>query len=88
MRCFTFSPPGCVVSIEAISATEQFICSVVMGDDLVTRLSYQSMHRLKKNIIDVIHHSEQAKYEILIKGCFKLLCDKRPIQSAEQMNGS
>lgn len=88
MRCFTFAPPGCVVSVEAIAATEQFVCSVVMGDDLVTRLSYQSMHRLKKNIMDVINQSEQAKYEILLKGCFKLLCDKRTAEPIEQINGS
>jgi sn1-specific diacylglycerol lipase len=82
VRCFTFAPPGCVVSIEAVAVTEQFVCTVVVGDDLVTRLTYQSMHRLKKNIVEVINHSEQAKYEILLK----LLCGPRTLP-VEQVEG-
>lgn len=80
VRCFAFSPPGCVVSENALPATEQFVCSVVMGDDLVPRLSFQSMRHLKRALLNAIENCEQAKYEILLRGCYKLLCGTRTVQ--------
>ncbi len=77
IRCFAFSPPGCVVSENIVPQTQDFICSVVVGDDLVPRLSYHSMRILKRSVLNAIENCELAKYEILLRGCCKLLCGPR-----------
>lgn len=83
VRCIAFSPPGCVLNGAALTLSEQFICSVVLGDDLVPRMSYQSMLRLKRAIIEAVHNCDKPKYEILLKGCFKILC--APPTTADSM---
>lgn len=51
---------------------EQHVLSVIVGDDIIPRISYQSLMRLKVAIDHEINNSNRAKYEILIKGIFKL----------------
>lgn len=51
---------------------ENHVLSVIVGDDLVPRISYQSLFRLKKKIDREVYSTSRAKYEILIKGIFKL----------------
>lgn len=51
---------------------ENHVLSVIVGDDLVPRTTYQSMCRLKNKIDRELHSTNRAKYEILIKGIFKL----------------
>lgn len=46
--------------------------SIIIGDDLVPRISYQSLCHLKNKIDREIRSTARAKYEILIKGIFKL----------------
>jgi sn1-specific diacylglycerol lipase len=72
IRCYSFSPPGCVVSKNGIQEMENHVLSIIVGDDLVPRISYQSMYRLKKKIDREVYSTSKAKYEILIKGFFKL----------------
>lgn len=77
VRCFAFSPPGCVISDNCQEIVQEFVCSVVLGDDLVCRLSRHSMHKLKSQIIEAIENCDKPKYEILLKGCFRLICNTR-----------
>uniref|UniRef100_A0A0M3I9K4 sn-1-specific diacylglycerol lipase n=1 Tax=Ascaris lumbricoides TaxID=6252 RepID=A0A0M3I9K4_ASCLU len=72
IRCFAFSPPGCVISESGLPETEELVFSIVVGDDIVPRLSYQTLHKLKYGIIDSLLACNSAKCEILIKGCFRL----------------
>lgn len=51
---------------------EQHVLSIIVGDDIIPRISYQSIMRLKVAIDYEINNSNRAKYEILIKGIFKL----------------
>uniref|UniRef100_A0A1I7STQ4 sn-1-specific diacylglycerol lipase n=1 Tax=Bursaphelenchus xylophilus TaxID=6326 RepID=A0A1I7STQ4_BURXY len=72
VRCYSFSPPGCVISEHGLAEMESHVLSVIVGDDLVPRISYQSLMKLKKSIDEQIYSTNRAKYEILIKGIFKL----------------
>lgn len=82
IRCFAFSPPGCVISENGLEETMQYVFSVFVGDDIVPRMSYQTLHKLKYSIIDSLVASNNAKYEIIIKGCFRLFFSS-PWQSNE-----
>ncbi|CAD5215322.1 unnamed protein product [Bursaphelenchus okinawaensis] len=72
VRCYAFSPPGCVISEHGQSEMESHVLSIIVGDDLVPRISYQSLMDLKESIDEQIYSTDRAKYEILIKGIFKL----------------
>ncbi len=51
VRCFAFSPPGGLLSLAAARFTETFCMSVIIGDDLVPRLSLATLDTLKRQMI-------------------------------------
>ncbi|VDM61030.1 unnamed protein product [Angiostrongylus costaricensis] len=72
VRCFAFAPPGCVISENGQHEMEQHVMSIVSGDDVVSRISFHAMHRLRMKVIAELNASTKAKYEILIRGIFRL----------------
>ncbi|KAI6241595.1 Lipase-3 domain-containing protein [Aphelenchoides fujianensis] len=64
--------PPAVVSEHGVKEMEEYVLGVVVGDDLVPRISYQSLMHLKTEIDRQLVSTRLAKYEILIKGIFKL----------------
>lgn len=61
LRCFAFSPPGCLVTAEAAVYCESFVTSVIIGDDIVPRLSVPSFERFKNNLIRAIKDCKTPK---------------------------
>ena len=53
IRCIAYSPPGGLLSTALADLTKTFIMSVVVGDDIVPRLSVHSVHNLKADILKV-----------------------------------
>lgn len=51
VRCFAFSPPGGLLSQAAARFTETFCLSVIVGDDLVPRLSLDTLESLKRQMV-------------------------------------
>lgn len=51
IRCFAFSPPGGLLSQAAARFTENFCLSVIVGDDLVPRLSLDTLESLKRQMV-------------------------------------
>ncbi|KAI1721517.1 sn1-specific diacylglycerol lipase beta [Ditylenchus destructor] len=72
IRCYAFSPPGCVISENGLEETKAHVLSIFIGDDFICRTSFQSIMTLKDQIEREIFSTNKAKYEILIKGFFKL----------------
>ncbi|XP_035230504.1 diacylglycerol lipase-beta-like [Stegodyphus dumicola] len=61
LRCFAFSPPGGLLSLEAVKYSEDFVMSVTLGDDLVPRLSVPTVEDMKKKLLNCIVDCEQPK---------------------------
>uniref|UniRef100_A0A914I881 sn-1-specific diacylglycerol lipase n=1 Tax=Globodera rostochiensis TaxID=31243 RepID=A0A914I881_GLORO len=72
VRCYAFAPPGPVISENGIPDTERNTLSIVLGDDVIPRMTTHSIHLLKQEIEREIVSTDRAKYEVLIKGFFKL----------------
>lgn len=53
LRCIAYSPSSGVLSKEAVDFTRKFTLSVVVGDDLISRLSIRSIHTLTMDISEV-----------------------------------
>ncbi|KAI9343151.1 hypothetical protein BDR26DRAFT_894336 [Obelidium mucronatum] len=62
--CYTFEPPGCIVSRRAAEHFELFCTSVVMGDDVVTRLSRNTMEMLKLDIDRHLKSCDEPKWKV------------------------
>ncbi|BFZ06737.1 hypothetical protein BsWGS_09776 [Bradybaena similaris] len=79
--CFSFSPPGGLMSANASKYAQDFVCSVVVGKDLVPRLGMYTLVDLKVKILRALCHSTDPKYKILATGCLRLLCCAGPTRS-------
>ncbi|KAL3876663.1 hypothetical protein ACJMK2_034468 [Sinanodonta woodiana] len=72
--CFPFSTPGGLMSLNASKYTQEFMCSVILGKDLVPRLGISTMEDLKKNILQALHDCDLPKYKILASGVWQAFC--------------
>ncbi|CAF0732404.1 unnamed protein product [Brachionus calyciflorus] len=67
VRCIAYSPPGGLVSTSLADYTKSFVMSVVLGDDIVPRLSLRSVHNLKADILKELYNCNLPKYKIIWK---------------------
>ncbi len=72
-KCFAYAPPASIVTAEGRWLFEQFATSVVLGDDLVCRLSLTSLLKLRNNVIDTLRHCHSSKLQIYRQGLLSLL---------------
>ncbi|VDN26944.1 unnamed protein product [Cylicostephanus goldi] len=72
VRCFAFAPPGCVITENGLHELEEHVFGIVAGDDLVSRISFHALHRLRVKVAAELDACTKAKYEILIRGIFRL----------------
>lgn len=70
LRCYAFSPPGGLMSKALADYSKQFVVSVVLGKDLVPRLSIPNMEDLKRRILKMVSNCSKPKYRILLQGCW------------------
>lgn len=80
--CFSFSPPGGLMSPVASQYTQDFVCSVVVGQDLVPRLGMYTLVDLKVKLLRALCETNQPKYKILASGCIRLICCIGPSQES------
>ncbi|NWX86074.1 DGLB lipase, partial [Nothoprocta ornata] len=70
LKCYAFSPPGGLLSKSLADYTKHFIVSVIVGKDLVARLSMPNMEDLKRRIVRIVANCNRPKYQILLHGCW------------------
>ncbi|KGL73154.1 Sn1-specific diacylglycerol lipase beta, partial [Tinamus guttatus] len=70
LGCYAFSPPGGLLSKSLADYTKHFIVSVIVGKDLVARLSMPNMEDLKRRIVRIVANCNRPKYQILLRGCW------------------
>ena len=61
LRCFAFSPPGGLLCLAAARYTESFCLSVIIGDDLVPRLSLSNLEVLKQQLVTELEDCHHPK---------------------------
>lgn len=70
LECYAFSPPGGLMSKALAEFSKQFVVSVVLGKDLVPRLSIPNMEDLKRRLLKMVSNCSKPKYQILLQGCW------------------
>ena len=81
LHCWAFSPPGGLLSHDAVQHTEDYVTSVVVGHDIIPRLSIRTMEQLRDHALDLLMLAPNKKCDIFCtEGCsaiYKLCCRKR-----------
>ncbi|XP_048870020.1 diacylglycerol lipase-beta [Brienomyrus brachyistius] len=87
LRCYAFSPPGGLLSKALADYTKQFVVSVVLGKDLVPRLSIPNMEHLKGRILKMVSNCNKPKYQILLRGCWYEVFGGKPEDFPTELEG-
>ncbi|XP_045849967.1 diacylglycerol lipase-beta isoform X2 [Meles meles] len=87
VRCYAFSPPRGLLSKSLYEYSKTFIVSLVLGKDVIPRLSVTNLEDLKKRILRVIAHCNRPKYQILLHGCWYELFGGSPDNFPTELDG-
>ena len=79
VTCYAYSPPGGLLSQPAALESEKFTVSVVVGDDVIPRLSLTNIGALSRDIKQAISMCNLPKYQVFGYGCMACCC-KREIK--------
>ena len=64
LHCLCFSPPGCVFSERTARESRKYAVSYVLHDDIVPRLSYEALVRLRNELIEMVARIKVPKHEV------------------------
>jgi len=64
LYCLCFSPPGCVFSERTAKESKDYVCSYVLHNDIVPRLSYASLCNLRTDLIEMIARIKVPKHKV------------------------
>jgi len=59
--CYAFSPPGCIFSFPVAVYSRQFITTVVLGNDLIPRVTFRSLLYLKTQVTHLLMNCKKSK---------------------------
>jgi hypothetical protein len=62
---YAYGPPGGLLNEAAQNEAKKFIVSVVCGDDFISRMSIDSIYKLRTKMEDVLLQCDYPKYKIL-----------------------
>ena len=76
VTCYAYSPPGGLLSLAAAKESEKFSVSVIVGDDVIPRLSLTSIGTLSRDIKQIITACSLPKYQVFGYGCMACCCKR------------
>lgn len=77
LKCFCFSPPGCVLSQDV--ATQSFISTFILDSDMVPRMSLHSVEALRCEVLQAIAKIRVPKHKLRISNDDALMYDNASI---------
>ncbi|XP_025989609.1 diacylglycerol lipase-alpha isoform X2 [Solenopsis invicta] len=80
--CFSFGPPGGLLSMPAQQYTQEFITSVVVGKDVVPRIGLRQMESLRADLINAIKRSVDPKWKTIACSVMCCGCGSTPTSAA------
>ncbi|XP_036318147.1 uncharacterized protein LOC118733064 isoform X2 [Rhagoletis pomonella] len=86
LQCFSYSPPGGLLSMPAVEYTKSFITSVVLGKDVVPRIGLHQMEALRADLINAIQRSVDPKWKTISCSVICCGCGAEPT-SVVEMSG-
>ncbi|KAM3624698.1 uncharacterized protein V6R79_000351 [Siganus canaliculatus] len=68
LHCYSYSPPGGLLSEDAMEYSKEFVTSVVLGKDLVPRLGLSQLEGFRRHLLEVLQKSNKPKWRIIAGG--------------------
>ncbi|XP_062868592.1 diacylglycerol lipase-alpha [Trichomycterus rosablanca] len=68
LHCYSYSPPGGLLSEDAMEYSKEFVTSVVLGKDLVPRIGLSQLEGFRRHLLEVLQKSDKPKWRIIIGG--------------------
>ncbi|XP_043272623.1 diacylglycerol lipase-beta-like isoform X2 [Venturia canescens] len=68
LKVYAFSTPAGLLSREAARVTEEFVLTVGLGDDLVMRLSVDSIENFRTSLLITLQACRLPKYRVVLNG--------------------
>ncbi|XP_052006481.1 diacylglycerol lipase-alpha isoform X2 [Xyrauchen texanus] len=68
LHCYAYSPPGGLLSEDAMEYSKDFITSVVLGKDLVPRIGLSQLEGFRRHLLEVLQKSDKPKWRIIAGG--------------------
>ncbi|XP_061526461.1 diacylglycerol lipase-alpha isoform X1 [Phycodurus eques] len=68
LHCYSYSPPGGLLSEDAMEYSKEFVTSVVLGKDLVPRLGLCQLEGFRRHLLEVLQKSNKPKWRIIVGG--------------------
>jgi len=65
VKCWAFAPPGGLMTLPVALYCKKWITSVIVGDDMVPRLSRASVEHIFDRMLDALQSNETPKCKIL-----------------------
>nr|XP_040240289.2 diacylglycerol lipase-alpha isoform X1 [Anopheles coluzzii] len=78
LHCYSYSPPGGLLSMPAIEYSKSFITSVVVGKDVVPRIGLYQMEALRADLINAIQRSIDPKWKTIACSVICCCCGPEP----------
>ncbi|KZC12254.1 Sn1-specific diacylglycerol lipase alpha [Dufourea novaeangliae] len=80
--CFSFAPPGGLLSMPAQQYSQEFITSVVLGKDVVPRIGLRQLESLRADLINAIKRSVDPKWKTIACSVMCCGCGSTPTSAA------
>jgi sn1-specific diacylglycerol lipase len=61
LKCLCFSPPGCTLSKNMADSCKEYLTTYVLDDDIIPRLSLQSLEHLRDDVLEMIARVKVTK---------------------------
>lgn len=78
LQCFSYSPPGGLLSMPAVEHSKEYITSVVVGKDAVPRIGLHQMEALRADLINAIQRSIDPKWKTIACNMICCCCGPEP----------
>ncbi|KAF6032247.1 hypothetical protein EB796_009466 [Bugula neritina] len=64
LYCYAFSPPGGLLSLDAMNESREFTTSIVVGKDIIPRLGLPQLEYFRSDILSLLENSSTPKWRI------------------------
>uniref|UniRef100_A0A3Q2ZNE4 Diacylglycerol lipase-alpha n=1 Tax=Kryptolebias marmoratus TaxID=37003 RepID=A0A3Q2ZNE4_KRYMA len=83
LHCYSYSPPGGLLSEDAMEYSKEFVTSVVLGKDLVPRLGLSQLEGFRRHLLEVLQKSNKPKWRIIAGGTKCIPKSELPVEDED-----
>ncbi|KAL4642141.1 sn1-specific diacylglycerol lipase alpha [Arapaima gigas] len=88
LHCYAYSPPGGLLSEDAMEYSKEFVTSVVLGKDLVPRIGLSQLEGFRRHLLEVLQKSDKPKWRIIMGGTKCIPKSELPLDDDPQPQNS